>query len=565
MNIKSFVIKNYRAIKEIEISLKHPIIPIIGINESGKTSILQAILAFDFRRDKYNSGEHLNYQNIYSTDETTDSSISAKLTLFEEEIKEMLTTINIKPDSDDYSIIKKISTKTDLIFTRKLSSEYKYEYINSELTDDITYKVAEFLKNKFPFILYFDDFTDRVPEDITFPPKYHQTGELTKGKAREWQEIIEEIFKKERKTQDTQKPLQKYISMIKSDTKKDILSDIQDFLNKEIIEEWKKLKKRCLKLADDSENLELSLENPDSQEKFQFKVKDRSSQNKSRTFTINRRSKGFQWFFNYMAKLKFNPHYRDVLENALFLLDEPGSYLHSSAQIELLETLKRVSEKNKVIFCTHSQFLLSPKTIKLGSIKIAHKEKAIIKIFNYGDYPSSESRGALSPIYQALELNFAHDFVGKVIILEGINDFYFFELLKRQQHINGDIKFIPGSGAENSEVLISVAIAFADDYLVLLDNDEDGKKAKDRYIGYFGELVEKKIFFYHRNKNFKLESFFTEENKKELKSLSSSGIKKALALLYYSKDDKSENFVKNLVEENTQLDFIVRKINKLIS
>jgi predicted ATP-dependent endonuclease of OLD family len=50
MNVKHFSIKNYRAIKEIDISLRYSLIPIIGINESGKTSILQAILAFDFRR-----------------------------------------------------------------------------------------------------------------------------------------------------------------------------------------------------------------------------------------------------------------------------------------------------------------------------------------------------------------------------------------------------------------------------------------------------------------------------------------------------------------------------------
>jgi predicted ATP-dependent endonuclease of OLD family len=77
MNVKHFSIKNYRAIKEIDISLRYSLIPIIGINESGKTSILQAILAFDFRRDKYNKGEHLEYQNKYSTVDTTDSSVSA--------------------------------------------------------------------------------------------------------------------------------------------------------------------------------------------------------------------------------------------------------------------------------------------------------------------------------------------------------------------------------------------------------------------------------------------------------------------------------------------------------
>jgi predicted ATP-dependent endonuclease of OLD family len=176
---------------------------------------------------------------------------------------------------------------------------------------------------------------------------------------------------------------------------------------------------------------------------FKFKVKDKSNSNKSRTFSINSRSKGFQWFFNYMVKLKFNPNYSgDTLENALFLLDEPGSYLHSSAQIELLKELKKVSNNNQVIFCTHSQFLLDPKTIELGSIRIAEKTGSEVKSFNFGDCKAKRDKGALTPIYQALNLNFAHDFMGDIVILEGITDFYLFELLKKYKHISQHIKFI---------------------------------------------------------------------------------------------------------------------------
>lgn len=43
---------------------------------------------------------------------------------------------------------------------------------------------------------------------------------------------------------------------------------------------------------------------------FRFKVKDKSHNDRTRTFDISERSKGFQWFFNYMIKLKFNPNYK---------------------------------------------------------------------------------------------------------------------------------------------------------------------------------------------------------------------------------------------------------------
>ena len=160
-----------------------------------------------------------------------------------------------------------------------------------------------------------------------------------------------------------------------------------------------------------------------------------------------------------MVKLKFNPNYKGKLENSIFLLDEPGSYLHSSAQSELLKELQSVSNKNTIIYCTHSQYLLNPEIIKLGSIRIAEKKNSNITLQNFGSYKSKKDKGALSPIYQALQLNFAHDFVGKLVITEGITDFYFFSLLSQFTGlINKEIKFIPGTGAGQSSVLISFCL-----------------------------------------------------------------------------------------------------------
>jgi hypothetical protein len=89
-----------------------------------------------------------------------------------------------------------------------------------------TNKVTRFLKNKFPFVLYFDDFTDRVPQSIEFKDTYATDGKLTKGRKKEWQEIIEEVFKRsnQENLNKTQKPLQAYMSVDNEDRKTDILS-----------------------------------------------------------------------------------------------------------------------------------------------------------------------------------------------------------------------------------------------------------------------------------------------------------------------------------------------------
>ena len=571
MRISKFLIENYRAIEHIELNLNYSINPIIGINEAGKTSVLKAILSFDKTRDKFNNGEHLEYKNKYSTKPTKNSEIEATIFLEKKEIDTLIEDLKLKTDSIDFKILKKYNSETEFCLKRKLSDELNYIYDNKELSSNTNQKIKNFLVSNLPYILYFDDFADRVPEEIEFPSDFQKNGKLYRNKIRDWQEIIQEIFKRadtEGINEDKNEiPLQTYLKIENKDTKNDILSDVEDTLNKEIINEWKRIKKSGASFADDSDKLHLVLSNDGNT--FEFKVKDQSHKERRRTFNINERSKGFQWFFNYMIKLKFNPNYKKKLENSIFLLDEPGSYLHSSAQSELLKELQLVSKKNTIIYCTHSQYLLNPKIIKLGSIKIAEKNKALITLQNYGNYKSKKDKGALSPIYQALQLNFAHDFLGKIVITEGITDYYLFSLIQKFTNlINKEIKIIPSSGANQSSTLISISIPFSNDFVLLLDNDKAGKVARNKYLKEFGEQLNKKIYVYNENKDnsdFLLENFLSKKDYNEILNITNStDIKRAFGFLFYDYKEKQRDYIANLSEETLQnLKSCINRINKM--
>jgi len=556
MKIKKFKIENYRAIELIELNLTFSINPIIGVNESGKTSVLKAILAFDKNRDSLNRGEHLKYQNKYSTRDTENCWISATLKLDKNEIEDLLKSLKLNTDSADYEIVKRFNSKQEFILHRNLATlQYHFLSFNDELDEKTRNKIASYLVSNLPFILYFDDFSDRVPDSIPFPQGYEKTGKLKRVKLRDWQEIVEEIFKRAdtEGISDTEKSLQTYMNIADSDRKEDILSDIEDELNKEIITEWKRIKTSGKALADDSDKLELIIANK-SLRNFEFKVRDKSNQNKKRTFNISERSKGFQWYFNYMIKLKFNPNYKEKLENSIFLLDEPGSYLHSAAQVELLNELKRVSDKNTIIYCTHSQYLLNPKVIKLGSIKIAEKSKSKVSLQEYGTYKGKKDKSALSPIYQALQLNFAHDFIGKIVITEGVTDYYLFKMIQsNSSFIPKDITFIPSSGASQSSTLISLAIPFSDDFLVFLDNDSAGKRARKKYIKDFGVSVDSRMFLYQENeKKFVLEDYLSSDDAdKILEITGASDLKRGFGFLFYDYKSDQKKFIKEL--DNTTM------------
>jgi predicted ATP-dependent endonuclease of OLD family len=88
MYYQKFIINKYKAIKDIEVSLKDNLISIIGINEPGKTSILQAIFAFNILNDKKSGSRHLNAKNKYDT-HSTGHSITAEIKFeSEKEIQE---------------------------------------------------------------------------------------------------------------------------------------------------------------------------------------------------------------------------------------------------------------------------------------------------------------------------------------------------------------------------------------------------------------------------------------------------------------------------------------------
>ena len=548
MKISKYKIQNYRAIDEIIINLNYSINPIIGVNESGKTSILHALLAFDKNRDKVNGGVQLEYQNKYITKDTTDCKISAYITFSNNDLKELGHALGMKTGSNDYKEFERFTDKTEFILRRELSDDdMKYSLDNDTLSEKTLKKFIKFLQKKLPFILYFDDFTDRVPDEISFKEDYKTTGKIAFSKNKEWQEIVVEIFRKADVDgiDNEESPLKSFFLLEDKDRKGDILSDIEGILNREIIDEWKKIKKSGHKnFADDSENLSIQLNCEDNT--FRFKIKDQSNQNKKRTFNVSERSKGFQWFFNYMIKLKFNPRYKGTPENSIFLLDEPGSYLHSSAQSELLDELKTVSKKNIIIYCTHSQYLLNPKIIKLGSIKIAKKIDSKVTLTKYGDYKEKDDKGALSAVYQALRLNFTNDFVGKIVITEGITDRYFFEMLKSFTGLlKTEFRIIPGAGSGNSSNLISIGISFSEDFVVLFDNDR-GKSAIKKYEEEFGQEINRHFHIYGENikHKFRLEDFLSKEDKKRIfNTTKTNDLKKALAVLYYDCSESDKKFV----------------------
>lgn len=80
------------------------------------------------------------------------------------------------------------------------------------------------------------------------------------------------------------------------------------------------------------------------------------------TTGFDQRSSGFVWFFSFLVW--FNQLKKNIADNLVILLDEPGLALHASAQADLLRYIEeRLAPNYQVVYTTHSPFMLDPSNL----------------------------------------------------------------------------------------------------------------------------------------------------------------------------------------------------------
>lgn len=563
MKYISFHIENYKAIRCVDVAVSRNVIPLIGINESGKTTILHAILAFDKAKDHLMDGSHVDPKNKYMRmSKRNMCEISAYVSVSDyEEACEIVRESDINTGGPLYSWCEKtILALKPIKITRECSEDltllnsYALDEAPREDGEKKAYdKLKKAVITRLPNILYFDDFSDRVPSEVAFPSSYYKEGQSlkTRGSNREWQEIVIEIFNR---SLDGDLSLIEFCEIDDEDERNNYLDDVAEVLNEEIISEWRNLKSAHAAFDEsesDSLKLSISARKRDDDFVFSFKVEDTELEGHNRRFDITNRSKGFQWFFNFIVKLKFNPKYREHPNDAIYLLDEPGSYLHSSAQEELLAKLVEISKDNTILFCTHSQYLLDPETINLSDVRIVSKSDGAISITNYGDSGAEKNGGAYSALNDALHLKYGLPLthLNYCLIVEGVTDWC---LMKMFLNL-GSIEIIPGAGCTQLKSLISIAAASSKAFLVLLDKDSEGDKAAEEYSGTFGDLFIYNSYQYQgiaQKKKFVLEDLLSQKDIELIKQKTGcSKIKKAIVKLYYSDASIVEEVKKQLSDE----------------
>ena len=596
MKFTYFNFENFKGIAKGTLDLaKNPdsrVFALVGLNESGKTTILEAINYFAYKRESLLALDLDSYvvEDIHSLIPIN------KRDNFNGFI---IIKAGLEFDEDDISAIKKHFFTKDINLTycdKKISFEQKYFFKNSihikendkrhwvydfkgkigktaktvrDLNNAQALLVFDVIKERIPSILYFPNFL------FEFPERIYLEDTVDDAKHKYYQTIIQDVLDSLKNNTNIQEHLIRRIQSKEENEKRNLttlIGKMQKQLTEVIFTKWNQIfHKEILKTE-----IILYYGTDEKGAYLEFNIKDDVD-----TYRIIERSLGFRWFFVYILLTQFR-NFRKQFKNVFFLFDEPASNLHPSAQTELLKSFEQLP---KVLYTTHSHYLINPKwlentfVIKNEAIDYDKEEKFMskntdIKISKYRDFATNypNQTNYFQPILEVLDYRPTNlELVPNVIVTEGKNDFYIYNYFQQLNPVSDTIKIVPGVSANNLESIISLYLGWGRNFIVLLDSDRKGVEQKNRYLDLFGKSLEDRIITYQDIKaewaNTEIEDLFSKNDKLNIQKLSypeeNTYNKKLFTRAVQELYVKNENY--NLSEETSDnINFILQFLRNKI-
>ena len=183
--------------------------------------------------------------------------------------------------------------------------------------EDAASKFADALINRTPYFIFFSDFSHMLPYEIPFEEaRNHKTvQDFAKLAGLDLDEVVNATDSQRRRNM-----LSRYSAKVSGDFKGHWKQDELDLVAEA-----------------DGDNLRLGIKESGG----------------TSLFKAEQRSKGFQWFLSFYLRLN-----AEQAETKVILIDEPGLYLHSKAQKDVLKVFEILSGESQVIISTHSPYLI---------------------------------------------------------------------------------------------------------------------------------------------------------------------------------------------------------------
>lgn len=538
---------------------------LVGKNEAGKTTILQAIYRlnpiiksdgrFDVT-DDYPRSDVEDYRHDVESGKRKDATvISATFRLDESELSAIFAEFGKKSlKKDEFTLKKGYENTLEYVIDTDLDEAVKFLVakadISSQLstslkkTDDLQ-KIVELLSkaesteevsrlleifNAFQqdgFAKYvFDRFiASHLPKFVYFDEYYQMTGH----------ENIQALQQRvaDSKLKRSDHPLLGLIDMARLDFAELLNPGRTQSLVNKLEGAGNRLGRMILKYWSQNKHLQTKFDvreaQPGDPEGMQTGTNIWASVYDSRhmvTTNLGTRSRGFVWFFSFLA---WYSKLQKEDEEVILLLDEPGLFLHAKAQEDLLKYFEAELKPNhQLIYTTHSPFMVDPK--RFDRIRIVQDRgidldsdlppeedgtKVLTDVLEASDDSLFPLQGALGyEIHQTL-------FVGpNSLVVEGVSDLLYLQtmsaLLQKKGHpgLRQEWTITPVGGADKVPTFVALLGAQSDLNIATLIDIQNSDRQKIENL-YKKKLLEKKNVLtfadFTGQKEADIEDMFTRE------------------------------------------------------
>lgn len=541
MRLTGFEISNFKGIKraslrfaENDVARVHTL---VGLNESGKTTLLEALHSFS-----PDAETELVVKSARTVEQQREQWIPrAQISNFTGEIKVRAFVEASEQEWED--VLERFAQESDLVideakhpghFTLDLVHAYKNgDFVKAkriigiekprvrtkraknfrDLTTDEWNALWREIEREIPTVAYYPTFVFDFPKRIYLTDR--DGSPRNKFYRQLFQDIldfdgsgytIEESILARLHKAETQGPWEKWFSEFvgtsEEDKVKQVIARAERAVTTLVFSRWNEVfgensggKQITIDLQYEKgkmvENDDGTEEEPDIHDAYiRFRLKDGSN-----LYSVEDRSLGFRWFFSFLLFTQFRIH-RENQRPTIFLFDEPASNLHAAAQKKLLESFPAIARPpHRLVYSTHSHYMVEPRWLEQAFIvhdASATSEETImesgihddstvdVQVVQYRKFVQT-SPGRTSyfqPILDTLDVQpSSFDYQVGGLIVEGKADYYAIKLAERVSGREIGPVF-PACGSGTLGALVALHRGWGLPVRVLLDADRGGKDGK---------------------------------------------------------------------------------------
>ena len=553
MRYRSFRITNFKGIRDTTVSFQTlagaSVFAFVGLNESGKTTVLEAIHSFspdEAMSELIGADREIEVpvnqrvpRHLLSSF-SGNVSVTATLVLDEEDkvkIREkclssaglMINPANF-PDEiklerqdrfkDGDHLKSYFSLRTALLVKGAKQKKYR------EYTLEEREKIKMIIYRETPDICYFPTFVFDFPDRIYLTSATRgETNSFYKGVFQDILDFdgnkytIDKDITRRIRSPNLAVPWINFLGIWKTESEQDKIQHVMDrasaTVSKVVFGRWNRI------FGEDARGKEIIV----AQDLAEGEAKDKSGavsktnqhdiyirfliKDGTRRFNVNDRSLGFRWFFAFMLFTQFRAA-RSQSRPMLFLFDEPASNLHAAAQQKLIDCFPEIARgQHTLAYTTHSHYMIEPKWLEQTYIvtnradspsdslldEVSLDDESLdIKVHTYRDFVNRHPSQTdyFQPILDRLEVVPSRfDYSKKGIVLEGKSDYYILRYCAKLLE-KPELPLVPGVGAGTFAAIAAIQVGWNLNLHFVLDSDKQGQSERERYIRDFG-IIEGRI------------------------------------------------------------------------